>query len=132
MAVVMPFNSSWSQYVVTNPGTSSFQAPWIDTRKCRTLFVHVSYASAVNSGASVNLKGTEDQTTNAFVTLVPTTAWQQSGSAVTITNGAAPIPSSSAGSLMLFYEYVPSYCSLVYIVASGGGALQVWIAGKST
>ncbi|HUK35855.1 MAG TPA: hypothetical protein VLV86_18185, partial [Vicinamibacterales bacterium] len=68
----------------------------------------------------------------AFVVPTPTQAWFNTGAAVTIANGVATIPSATAGSIMLFYEYVPSFVNFNYQVTTGGGALQVWIAGKST
>lgn len=131
MAVVQPFNSQWRQYLQNQAGTANFNGGWIDTRKCKTLFVHVAYTSAANTGAAFGVQGTEDDSLTNFVQVVPDKTWINTGASVTITNGTAPIPSATAGSTMMFIENVPSFTRLNYVVTTGGSTLNVWIVGRA-
>lgn len=132
MAVVQPFNSTWGAYLQNQSGTGAFAGPWIDTRKCKNLWVMYNYTNAANTGAVVGLNATEDPGLTNFVVLTPTLAVLSTGAAATVSNGLVTVPSGSSGTTMLFFEQVPSICRAAYAVTTGGPVMNFWIAGKST
>jgi len=124
MAVVQPFVSQWRQYLSNQDGSTSFNAGWIDTRKCRELVAHVSWTAIAATAGTLALQGSEDDSLSS-TTAVTLTA--------TVTHGAQPT-GGTAGSLILVVEYIPSFVRLIYTRTGGGGANQftAWIMGRAT
>lgn len=123
MAVVLPFNNAWREYVVDQDGSASFTADVMETRKVRILLVNVAWTAIASTAGTLSVQGTEDPA-NASTSWVTLTASQ--------TNGAQP-SAGTAGAILLAYEFVPTWTRLVYTRSAGGGAAQfdAWCMGRS-
>lgn len=136
MAVVQPFNTRFPGYLVSQSGAANFNGLWFDTRKCKTLWVQITYNAAASVGSTFTVQGTEDDSfaaTNFFM-LSPTYASTNAGIATVGTSVTVPIPdAASAGSTVAYFENCPSYCRIAYLVGtSSSKVLNTFIGGKAT
>jgi len=121
MAVVLPFNTKWPEYMVDQSGAASFQGNWIEVRKSKAIFMHVAWTAIASTAGTLSLDGSEDPT---LTSIVPLTA--------TATHGAQP-SGGTAGQLIIVLENPPSFVRLNYVRSAGGGAAQfdAWAQGRS-
>lgn len=134
MAVIQPWNAKYPGYLLNQSGASNFNGQWFDTRKNKGLWVQLSYTAAASVGSTFGVHGTEDDSFATFFVLNPTSAVIDSGAFPTVTNGFVPVPAAAtAGSTALFFDTVPSYCRLAYLVGtSSSKVFTAFMAGKAT
>ncbi len=131
MAVVVPFNTAWREYLNLPPGTSngsaSFNGAWIDTRKAREALIHFAWTAVAATNSVFTIQGSEDPSVSdtTAVTLTPT---------VIHGNGAVLTLGATASAAIALVEYIPSFMRIVYTRTAGGGAnqLSIWIMGRAT